>query len=202
MAILDHAARIASQVGLSGISIGQLANDLSLSKSGLFAHFQSKETLQIQVLEAAAERFVQEVVRPALAAPRGVTRLAALFEQWLAWAKSQETPGGCLFVAAAVEWDDRPGPVRDTLVRLQREWLDVIANVVQTAVATRELRAGTDALQFANDLHGVMLGYHHASRLLKDPRADARAHVAFENLVAAGRRGQKRMRPSQRRRPS
>src|SRR6266581_4249093 len=144
LAILDHAVRFASQVGLSGISIGRLAGDLGLSKSGLFAHFQSKETLQIQVLEAAADRFVKEVIRPALAQPRGEPRLRALFERWLAWAKSQKMPGGCLFVAAAVELDDRPGPVRDKLVRLQLEWLGVIANVVKTGVAERELRANID----------------------------------------------------------
>jgi AcrR family transcriptional regulator len=191
LAILDHAVRFASQVGLSGISIGRLAGDLGLSKSGLFAHFQSKEALQIQVLEAAADRFVREVIRPALAAPRGEPRLTALFERWLTWAKSQKMPGGCLFVAAAVELDDRPGPVRDKLVKLQREWLGVMANVVKTGIAEREFRADIDPEQFAHDLYAVMLGYHHASRLLKDPRATERAHAAFEGLVASARRGHK-----------
>ena len=190
-AILDHAVRLASQVGLSGISIGRLAEDLGLSKSGVFAHFQSKETLQVQVLETAAARFVQEIVRPALAEPRGEPRLRSLFERWLLWAKSQKTPGGCLFVAASVEFDDRPGPVRAKLVGLQREWLSVMANVVQAGIEARAFRSDTDAEQFAHDLYAVMLGYHHASRLLKDPRAEARAHTAFDSLIAACRRVRK-----------
>jgi AcrR family transcriptional regulator len=186
-AILEHAMNLASQVGLSGVSIGHLAQDLKLSKSGVFAHFQSKEALQIQVLETAAARFVVEVVKPALAAPRGEPRLRALFERWLAWAKSQATPGGCLFVAASVELDDRPGPVRDRLVELQREWLTTMANVVNAGIAERKLRSDTDPEQFAHDLYAIMLGYHHASRLLQDPRAEARAHAAFDNLIGACR---------------
>jgi AcrR family transcriptional regulator len=186
-AILEHAMKLASQVGLSGVSIGHLAQDLKLSKSGVFAHFQSKEALQIQVLETAAARFVEEVVRPALAQPRGEPRLHALFERWLAWAKSQATPGGCVFVAASVELDDRPGPVRDRLVELQRDWLTTLANVVKAGVAERKLRSDIDPEQFAHDLYAIMLGYHHASRLLEDPRAEARAHAAFDTLIAACR---------------
>lgn len=190
-AILDHAVKLASQIGLSGLSIGRLAEDLKLSKSGVFAHFHSKEALQVQVLETAAERFVGEIVRPALAQPRGESRVRALFERWLGWARSQSTPGGCLFVAASVEFDDQPGPVRDKLVELQREWLSVMANVAQTGIAGKTFRSDVDAGQFAHDLYAIMLGYHHASRLLKDPRAEARAHAAFDNLVAACRKTRK-----------
>jgi AcrR family transcriptional regulator len=186
-AILDHAVKLASQVGLSGITIGRLAQDLRLSKSGVFAHFQSKEALQVQVLETAAQRFVSEVVRPALAEPRGEPRLRSLFERWLNWAKSQQTPGGCLFVAASVELDDRPGPVRDRLVELQREWLALLGNVMRAGIAEKEFRPDTDLEQFAHDLYAVMLGYHHASRLLNDPRAEARAHAAFDSLLGACR---------------
>jgi len=186
-AILEHATNLASQVGLSGVSIGHLAQDLKLSKSGVFAHFHSKEALQIQVLETAAARFVEDVVRPALSEPRGEPRLRALFERWLAWAKSQRTPGGCLFVAASVELDDRPGPVRDRLVELQREWLALMANVVKAGIADGKLRSDTDPEQFAHNLYAIMLGYHHASRLLEDPRAEARAHAAFDSLIATCR---------------
>jgi len=186
-AILDHATRLASQIGLEGLSIGRLANDLRLSKSGLFAHFQSKQALQVQVLEAAAAKFVERVVKPALAARRGEPRLRALFERWLGWAKAGFMPGGCLFVAAAAELDDRPGIVRDRLVALQSDWLNVIARVARTAVTERHFRANADLEQFAHDLYSVMLGYHHASRLLKDSRAEARAHVAFESLLAGAR---------------
>ncbi len=186
-AILAHATRLASRVGLGGLSIGRLASDLDLSKSGLFAHFQSKEALQIQVLETAAAQFVQTIVKPALAAPRGEPRLRAFFERWLAWAKSQKMPGGCLFVAAAVELDDRPGKLRNRLVTLQKEWLDLIANVVRSGIGERKFRSDLDPEQFAHDLYAVMLGYHHASRLLKDPRAEARAASAFESLLSAAR---------------
>jgi len=186
-AILDHAIRLASQIGLEGLSIGRLAHDLHLSKSGLFAHFQSKQALQVRVLEAAAAKFVESVVKPALAARRGEPRLRALFERWLGWAKAGSMPGGCLFVAAAAELDDQPGIVRDRLVALQRDWLDVIARVARTAVTERHFRSNADPEQFAHDLYSVMLGYHHASRLLKDPRAEARAHAAFESLLAGSR---------------
>jgi AcrR family transcriptional regulator len=186
-AILDHASRLARRVGLEGLSIGRLAQDLNLSKSGLFAHFRSKEALQIQVLETTAAQFVETVVKPALAAPRGEARLRALFQRWLEWARSQKTPGGCLFVAAAVELDDRPGPVRRKLVQTQRDFLKLMANVFESGVSMGHFRAAIDPEQFAHDLYAVMLGYHHASRLLKDPAAETRAHAGFEGLLAAAR---------------
>jgi AcrR family transcriptional regulator len=183
--ILEHAAGVASASGLEGLTIGRLATDLHLSKSGLFAHFRSKEALQQGVLDAAAAHFTAVVVRPALAQPRGKTRLKAVFERWLAWAKAEVTPGGCIFVAAAVELDDRPGPVRDHLVALQLSWLDCIARVVRTAIATGEFAPRTDPEQMAHDLYGIMLSYHHAARLLRDPEAERRARRAFDALVQA-----------------
>jgi len=185
--ILDQALRLASELGLEGATIGRLAAAADLSKSGLFAHFASKEDLQVRTLEHAAERFVEVVVRPALAAPRGEPRLRALFDGWLRWPHAVPQPGGCIFVAAAVELDDRPGPARDRLVRLQREWLDVIAGAVRLAVGEGHFRREVDPEQFAFETYGVMLGCHHATRLLRDPRAEARARRAFEALVAAAR---------------
>ena len=186
-AILDRAGRLATQIGLGGLTIGRLATDLGLSKSGLFAHFRSKETLQIQVLDAAAERFIDEVVRPAVREPRGEPRITALFERWLAWTKSNSGPGGCLFVAAAAELDDRPGPVRERLVDLQKGWLEMVGIVFSTGVAAKHFREDLDADEFAHDLYAVMLGFHHASRLMRDPRAEARAHAAFERLLSTAR---------------
>jgi AcrR family transcriptional regulator len=185
--ILDHSVGLASQVGLEGLSIGRLAEDLELSKSGLFAHFQSKEALQIEVLRHAAEQFVDAVIRPALKAPRGEPRLRALFEGWAAWGKGRALPGGCVFVAAATELDDQPGPARDQLVRTQRDWLDFIAGAVRIAVAEGHFRPETDPAQFAHELYGVMLAWHHAARLMKDPKADRRARTAFESLLASVR---------------
>ena len=188
-AILDRAVRVASEVGLSGLSIGKLASELAMSKSGLFAHFQSKETLQLQVLGRASHLFVAGVVRPALAAARGLPRLTALFDRWLAWTKTSALPGGCLFVAAAAELDDRPGPVRDRLVSLQRDWLDLMTNVARTAVTEGHFSRDVDTEQFAHDLYSVMLGYHHAARLMRDPRAEERARSGFRLLCrAAGAR--------------
>ena len=185
VAILEEAGRVASRLGLGGLTIGTLAAQTHLSKSGLFGHFQSKEALQIQVLEHAVDRFVAVVVRPALAAPRGEPRMRAVFENWLRWESA--SPGGCLFIAAAVELDDQPGPVRDRLVRSQRDWLDTVAQVFRTGIAEEHFRADADPDQFAYDLYSVMLGYHHASRLLRDPDADRRAAAAFEALLAAAR---------------
>jgi len=186
-AILERGVQVATQTGLDGLTIGRLATELGLSKSGLFAHFRSKEALQIQVLDASAERFVQEVVRPALREPRGERRLRAIFERWLAWTQTNSGPGGCLFVAAAAELDDRPGAVRERLVALQKGWLEILATVYRTGVEERQFRRDVEPDQFAYDLYSVMLGFHHAARLLRDPRADARANAAFDRLIASVR---------------
>jgi AcrR family transcriptional regulator len=187
-AILDHAAGVASQVGFTGLSIGKLAVELELSKSGLFAHFQSKEALQLQVLEHAAKRFVDVVVRPALAVPRGEPRVRAMFENWLAWPRESRLPGGCLFVAAAVELDDQSGPVRDRLVQLQSDWLDMLAATARSAIAEGHFHARVDPEQLAHELYGVMLAGHHAARLMRDPLAGKRTRTAFESLLAAARK--------------
>jgi len=185
--ILRHATGLASQVGLGGLTIGRLADDLDLSKSGLFAHFRSKEALQASVLEHAAERFTELVVRPALKAPRGEPRLRAIFDRWQRWPKESGAAGGCLFVQAAVELDDQPGPARDLLVAQQRAWLELIAGVARSGVEAGQLRKDLDAGQLAQELFGIMLAWHHATRLLRDPRAGARARAAFEALLARSR---------------
>ena len=186
-AILRHAVGLASRVGLSGLSIGRLAQELDLSKSGLFSHFHSKEALQLQVLEYGAARFVESVVKPALACPRGVARIEGLLDRWLAWSRSDPISGGCFFVAMATDLDDRPGPTRDLLVRLQRSWMDLLADLVRATVREGRFRPDTDAEQFAHDMYGVMLAYHHASRLLGDPAAEERARRALAALVDARR---------------
>lgn len=187
-AILERATALASRVGLGGLTIGHLSEDLGLSKSGLFAHFGAKDALQVEILRFAAERFVNEVVRPALAAPRGEPRVRAIFERWLAWGRSRAVPGGCLFVAAATELDDRPGPARDELVRMQREWMETIAICFRSGITEGHFRADADPEQFAHDLYSVMLGAHHAMRLLRDPAAETRARAALEALLASARR--------------
>lgn len=185
--ILDHAVALASRVGLGGMTIGSLADDLNLSKSGLYAHFQSKEALQLKTLETGAEKFIDTVVRPALKAPRGAPRLKALFDNWSRWPEQSSLQGGCLFVQVAVEFDDLPGPVRDRLVQLQRDWFDTLINAARTAVSEGHFRADVDAEQFAYELYGIMLMYHHSARLLGDPKAEARAKTAFDALLQSRR---------------
>jgi AcrR family transcriptional regulator len=182
-AILDHATSLASQVGLTGLTIGVLADDLELSKSGLFAHFQSKEALQIDVLNHAAQRFSDMVVRPALQEPRGAPRLRALFERWRKWENDIALPGGCVFVAATTELDDRPGPVRDRLVELQRAWIDVIATSFRKGIDAGLFQRDADPQQFAQDMYGIMLSLHFHRRLMRDREADARARRAFDALL-------------------
>jgi AcrR family transcriptional regulator len=181
--ILERAAGLASQVGLEGLTIGRLAEELELSKSGLFAHFRSKDALQVETLRFAADLFVDRVVRPALRAPRGEPRVRALFERWYEWARTTPLPGGCIFVAAATELDDREGPARDELVRQQRDWLELIANVARTAIREGHFRGDADPDQFAFELYGIMLASHHATRLLRDPAAERRMRRAFESLL-------------------
>jgi AcrR family transcriptional regulator len=183
-AILEHALEVATKEGLEGLTIGRLAQDLRLSKSGLFAHFRGKEALLLQVLETARARFIEHVVKPGLAAPRGEPRVRALFESWLAWERSTALPGGCPFVTAAVELDDRPGPARDYVVQSQKDWLDVIATAARTGVQEGHFGRDFDAEQFAYEFHGIMLSYHHVARLLHDPNAETRVRRAFESLLA------------------
>jgi len=188
-AILDHAVQLASAVGLEGLTIGRLAGEAALSKSGLFAHFASKEALQVQTLERAAERFVEVVVKPGLAARRGEPRVRELFERWLRWPAEVPQPGGCIFVAASAELDDRPGPARDRLAQLQRDWLDVLAGAVRVARDEGHFRAEVDPEQFAFETYGIMLVTHLASRLLRDRQAVPRARRAFERLLESARAG-------------
>jgi len=183
--ILNDALALAGEVGLEGLSIGSLAGRLGLSKSGLFAHFGSKEDLQLATLRHSQERFVQTVFRPALASPRGLPRLRALFENWLGWIARTDRPGGCVILAASVEYDDRPGEVRDALVAGQRELRGALAKAVRLAVEEGHLRADTDARQLVFETMGIVLAVHHDRGLLNDPRALERARKAFDRLMAA-----------------
>jgi AcrR family transcriptional regulator len=182
--IVERAFRLASRDGLSGLSIGKLATELGLSKSGLFAHFGSKEGLELEVLKAAAARFTEQVMKPAFAAPRGVARLRKLFKGWMTWANDPAQPGGCVFLAAAAELDDVDGPPRDFLVSSQAGLLAALAKAARLAIETGELRSDLDCEQFAFETLGVVMAYHHARRLLRDPKADTRAKHAFERLLS------------------
>jgi AcrR family transcriptional regulator len=185
--IIERALRTASVEGLEGISLGRLASDVGMSKSGLFAHFESKEALQLDVLAAAAEKFTEVVVRPAFEAPRGEPRVRALFEHWLRWERNESLPGGCVFMHAIAELDDRPGPARDSLVDWQQQWLDALAKAARIAVNEGHFHTGVDAELFAFQQYGLVMAYYHARRLFNDPQAEDRVRRAFDALVTAAR---------------
>ncbi len=180
--------KIASVDGLGGISIGTLASSLGLSKSGLFAHFNSKENLQIQTLAAASQTFIHQVVRPALKEARGEPRVRALLANWLDWDLGKSLPGGCIFIAAASELDDQPGPVRDALVRSQLDWTQTLARAVRIAIEEGHFRADLDADRFAFEMFGLLMSGHHYTRLLEDPRGHAFVLASFERLVDDAKR--------------
>ena len=182
-AILDDALSLASRIGLEGLSIGELAKRTEMSKSGLFAHFSSKENLQVEVLRVAAQRFAEMVVAPAIRKPRGAPRVRALFENWLRWSKADFSPGGCIFIAASTELDDRPGPTRDFLVGAQRDFMATMAKSAQIAVEEGHFRSDLDTEQFAYEMYSIYLSYHHFARLLRSPHAERRARRAFEALL-------------------
>jgi AcrR family transcriptional regulator len=186
--ILDRALAAASETGLEALSIGVLADTVGMSKSGLFAHFGSKENLQLAVLEEGVERFARQVLAPAFKAARGEPRVRALFERWLDWEKGgRALPGGCVFIMAASEFDDRPGAVRERLVGYLEEWMENLERAARLAVEAGHFRRDLDVAQFAHDFYAIILAHHHFSRLLRHARSTARARHAFERLLADAR---------------
>lgn len=183
--ILDEALAVARREGLGALSIGKLAKGVGLSKSGLFAHFKSKEALQLDVLSTAVATFVETIVLPALKEPRGEPRVRALFENWLKWANTG--PGGCVFLGAAVEYDDRPGPLRDYLVRTQRDWIRTLTTAADIARAEGHLRADVDTEQFAFEVYGVLMAHHLYGRLLRDGEVRIRARRALDSILERAR---------------
>jgi AcrR family transcriptional regulator len=183
--IIEQGVAIVSERGLGGVSLGGLAERAALSKSGLFAHFRSKEELQVALLRAAEETLKSAVVTPTLTEPVGLPRLRALMGRWLGWAARAGLPGGCPLYSAAFELDDVDGPVRDYLVASKRAWSGMLAELTAAAVAHGHLRADLDVDQFVWQLEGIYLSHHLAQRLMRDADADARATTAFEALAAA-----------------
>ena len=182
--IVERALALSGEVGLEGLSLGVLAAGMKLSKSGLFAHFKSKEALQLAVLEQAIDDFIEEVVMPALKVPRGEPRVRRLFDLYLQWIHGHGRRGTCFFMALTHEYDDRPGPIRDRLVQSQRDWYDTLARAARTAVEEGHFRADLDLDQFAYETVGIGMVYQQVSKLLENPRAKGRAESAFETLLA------------------
>ncbi|MGB4116644.1 MAG: TetR/AcrR family transcriptional regulator [Polaromonas sp.] len=182
-AIVDAALGLATQIGLEGLSIGALAEVMRMSKSGVFAHFGSREELQISVIREYYARFEEEVFYPALTAPKGMPRLKALFENWMN-RTSVEIDSGCLFISGAVEFDDRPGPVRDALAGSVKTWLAAMHRAVVQTKEAGHLRGDVDEHQMSFEIHGLILALHYEARFLKTPGSVARAHTGFANILA------------------
>jgi AcrR family transcriptional regulator len=180
--ILEAALGLASHMGLEGLSIGALAEVTQMSKSGVFAHFGSREELQISVIREYHARFEEEVFFPAIQAPRGLPRLRALFERWIRRV-SLELDSGCIYISGAVEFDDRPGPVRDALVAMVRDWQAALERAVKQAVAVGHLPPHTDPMQTVFELHGLILALHHDARFLRNPGVLDRARAGFDRVL-------------------
>jgi len=181
-AILDVALDLASRDGLEGLTIGLLADRMNMSKSGVFAHFGSREDLQLEVLKLYHRRFEQEVFYPSIKEPRGLPRLRAMFAHWVKRV-SIEIASGCIYISGAVEYDDRPGPIREELVAMVGAWQAALLRAAQQAIECGHLKADTDAEQLVYETYGMILAVHHDARFLRIPGAVERATVGFNRLI-------------------
>jgi AcrR family transcriptional regulator len=182
-AILDAALALASQMGLEGLSIGALAEVTHMSKSGVFAHFGSREELQISVIREYYSRFADEVFYPAMQQPRGLPRVRALFDNWMQRV-AVEIQSGCIFISGAVEFDDRPGPVRDALASSVQAWLAALYRAVVQAKQEGHLLPSADEEQMAFEIHALILALHYEARFLQNPSSVGRARRGFDNILA------------------
>ena len=180
--IVEAAISLASQVGLEGLSIGALADACKMSKSGVFAHFGSREELQISVIKEYFRVFELEVFHPALKQPRGLKRVTGLFENWMKRV-AVELDSGCIFISGAVDFDDRPGPVQDALAQTVRVWLCAMKRSITQAKELGQLDPKTDEDQIIFEIHGLILALHYDARFLKNPGSIARAHKGFDQII-------------------
>jgi len=178
-AILRRAVDLASAEGLEGLTVGRLADDLGMSKSGLFAHFGSKEELQLATVETARQIFIDQITRPALSAPRGMPRLWSIIDRWLAYIEEGIFKGGCFFTAASFEFDSRRGPVRDRIVAIMREWIAVLVRALEQAQKEGHIATNIDATHLAFEIQSIAIGGHWASQLLDDPESYSRSRAVM-----------------------
>ncbi len=183
MTIVDAALGLATRVGLEGLSIGALAEATQMSKSGVFAHFGSREDLQIAVVHQYFKLFQSEVFDPAMIESRGLPRVRALFANWMKRV-AIEIQSGCVFISGAVEFDDRPGPVRDALAASVQTWLAAMNRAIVMARECGHLRPDVDEDQMAFEIHGLILAVHYEARFLKKPGSIERANRGFEHILA------------------
>src|SRR5262245_56339980 len=185
-AIVEAALELAGRDGLEGLTIGLVADRMRMSKSGVFAHFGSREDLQIAVLKEYEKRFVEDVLLPSLNEARGLPRLEAMYSRWID-RLSLEIASGCIYVSGAVEYDDRPGPIRDELVGMIRSWQAELVRSIKQAIEVGHLRADTDPLQLIFIIHGLVLSVHYNGRLMHNKDSVTRARAGFSQLINAYR---------------
>jgi AcrR family transcriptional regulator len=185
--ILERAVAIASCDGLEGLTIGGLAKDLDLSKSGLIAHFGTKEALDLAVLQTAAALFGNLVIVPATKAAPGEARLRALFDGWFRYASAKQLPGGDIFLSAATELDDKPGVCRYYVARVHKDWITALESATREAMATGQFRDNLDPGQISFTILSILQGYNTYHRLLNLSNAEARARASFESLMQRAR---------------
>ena len=186
-AIVEAALLAASRGGLEGLTIGTLADSMHMSKSGVFAHFGSREELQLAVLKAYVQRFVDEVLRPAVKKPRGLPRLEAILERWVAFL-AREMTRGCIMIAGAIEYDDVPGPQRDEMVMIIAGWKRELIKAIRQAAAEGHLKPRVDAPQLVFEIYGLMLAMHQDARLLRSADSAKRARAGLRRLIDGVRR--------------
>jgi AcrR family transcriptional regulator len=179
--ILNAGLNMASQLGLENVTIGGLAKATNMSKSGLFAHFSSKENLQIEILDHAGRLFSEMVVQPALKLEPGIERIKALFKNWIDW--NADLKGGCIFVTASTDFKDRPGKVRDFLLRQQQDWIDCLKRVAESATCAGVFRKNIDYDQFAFEFYSLLMGFHFYYKLLNSTDINERQQAALEKLM-------------------
>ena len=182
--ILEHAFRLVSREGLGGLTLGELAKAVGMSKSGLFAHFSAKDKLQLTILELAVDQFVTAVLKPAVKEPRGLPRVRAIFDLWIHYLNDHErSPGGTILIAASTELDDRPGPLRDYVQQAQQTLIKNLEKAVRIAIDEGHFRKDLDVKLFVSRLYSYVLGYHHFKRMLHDPEAESQMRRSFEELT-------------------
>jgi AcrR family transcriptional regulator len=179
--ILEVGLEMASQLGLEDVTIGSLAKKMGMSKSGIFGHFQSKENLQLQIVQYAVEDFTQFVVLSSLKVKGGIPRIKAVVDKWISWGNNLK--GGCIFVSASNEFSDRPGHVRDALMDYQNKWLDSLEKLALSAIKAGDFREGIDTKQFTFELYSLLLGFHYYHQMLKDSKILEKEEKALDRLI-------------------
>jgi AcrR family transcriptional regulator len=182
-AILQKGLEMASHLSLEALTIGLLAKELNMSKSGLFAHFKSKENMQLEILDYAAQHFARDVILPALKVERGIPRIRAIVDNWVKW--GSKFTGGCIFVDATTEFNDRPGNIQNRLFDQQRQWVDILRRIGESAIKAGDIKPESDCEQFAYELYSLVLGHYYYDQLIQDPKIEQRKENSLNHFLKA-----------------